>query len=335
MGGSRCVQNVPTGCGNNLVMILGNQASGKNMHMLIQCLYMAIVCSNLRCFYIWSKILQAKWLDQPWDNFMISMKEWLWHCIYQSDPWFSCKTYFLDCLYNYVIYLYAIYYIYISLYMSTQYIYIFIYIYTNLYVRHWSLHLVSHPGLQSTPLDARRDGNVSAADFNKNYDTRIKIWPLVCQNVIFSDKNDEPSPPMIMFLYQAWPWIYPTWPGICPTQPDVEFHKESSDFHKKTIEFLWKSLLWVAGICPTRPGICPTWPRICPTEWCQEPHPRLHIHTRRGLGWRELNKLSLINGISLIRYQASGYVLAGKSSLQDDDCCRVWHCQFPMDSNIH
>ena len=47
IGGSRCVQNTPTGCGNNLPILLRNLTFDRNCHLLIQSLYMAIVCSNL------------------------------------------------------------------------------------------------------------------------------------------------------------------------------------------------------------------------------------------------------------------------------------------------
>ena len=46
---------------------------------------------------------------------------------------------------------------------------------------------------------------------------------------------------------------------------------------------------WPPGICRIIPiiPISPTSPR----KRCQEPTPRPHIHTCRGSGWRELNKL--------------------------------------------
>ena len=62
-----------------------------------------------------------------------------------------------------------------------------------IYIWHQSLHLVSHPGLQSTPLDAQRDGNMSAASFSKNYDTRVEFWPIMFQNVTFPGKPYDPQ----------------------------------------------------------------------------------------------------------------------------------------------
>ena len=62
--------------------------------------------------------------------------------------------------------------IYIYIYI---YIHIYIHTYTFPYIWHRSLHLVSHPGLQSTPLDAHREGSMSAPSFRKNYDTRYKL----------------------------------------------------------------------------------------------------------------------------------------------------------------
>ena len=94
-----------------------------------------------------------------------------------------------------------------------------IYMYLFAYIWHWSRRLVSHTGgLQSTPLDARRDGNMSAADFSKNYDTRVKLWPLLCQNVIFSNKTMN-SPYQWLFSY--------TWRGSKFARHGPEFARRS------------------------------------------------------------------------------------------------------------
>ena len=79
-------------------------------------------------------------------------------------------------------------------------IWIYRYTYISPYIWYRSPHPVSHPGLHSTPLHAHRDGNVSAANSNKNCDTRVNLWPIICQNVIFYGKSV--TPPMTMILYQ-------------------------------------------------------------------------------------------------------------------------------------
>ena len=61
--------------------------------------------------------------------------------------------------------------------------------YTFQGIWHRSLRLGSHPGLQGTPLDAHRDDSMLAARFSKNYDTIFRSWPLMYQNVIFSDET--------------------------------------------------------------------------------------------------------------------------------------------------
>ena len=54
---------------------------------------------------------------------------------------------------------------------------------------HRSLHSVSHQGLPSTPLDAHRDGSMSAASFSNKYGTRIKLWPIIFQDATFPNKT--------------------------------------------------------------------------------------------------------------------------------------------------
>ena len=66
------------------------------------------------------------------------------------------------------------------------------YTYTFPYIWHRSLHLVSDPGLQSTPLDVNREGSMSAASIRKDYDTRDKLWPIIFQNATFPRKTHEP-----------------------------------------------------------------------------------------------------------------------------------------------
>ena len=66
-------------------------------------------------------------------------------------------------------------------------------IYTFPYIWHRSLHLVSHPGLPSTPLDAHREGSMSAPSFRNNYDTRDKLWRIMFKNVAFPGRTyDHP-----------------------------------------------------------------------------------------------------------------------------------------------
>ena len=56
------------------------------------------------------------------------------------------------------------------------------------HIWHRSLHLVSDPGLQGSPLDAHRKGGMSAPSFRINYDTRDKLWLIMLQNVTFPGK---------------------------------------------------------------------------------------------------------------------------------------------------
>ena len=70
--------------------------------------------------------------------------------------------------------------------------YIYVHMYTFQHIWHRSLHLVSHPGLQSTPLDAHREGSMSAASFRIDYDTRDKLWPIIFQNTTFAGKAHVP-----------------------------------------------------------------------------------------------------------------------------------------------
>ena len=73
------------------------------------------------------------------------------------------------------------------------YIYVCVYVYVYIYVRIWhrSLHPVGRLWLQSTPLDAHRDGSMSAASFRVSYDTRDKLWPIMFQNAIVPGKNND------------------------------------------------------------------------------------------------------------------------------------------------
>ena len=71
--------------------------------------------------------------------------------------------------------------------------------YVNVYVWHQPLHLVSHPGLQSTPLDAHRGGDAYPANFAQNYDTRAESWPIMFQNVTCPDESHDPL---------SWPCSY-------------------------------------------------------------------------------------------------------------------------------
>ena len=74
-------------------------------------------------------------------------------------------------------------------------------IYTFPYIWHRSLHLVSHPGLQSTPWDAHRKGSMSAPSFRKNYDMRNKLWPIMFQNLTFPSRTREPPPEEMIHIY--------------------------------------------------------------------------------------------------------------------------------------
>ena len=58
------------------------------------------VLNPVTFFYVSDNVPQAKWPYQPWDHSIVFMKQSLWHVIYQSSLCFSCKTCFLDCLYN-------------------------------------------------------------------------------------------------------------------------------------------------------------------------------------------------------------------------------------------
>ena len=63
------------------------------------------------------------------------------------------------------------------------------------HILQWSLHVVSHPGPQSTPLHAHRDGNMSPANVSKSYDMGVEVWPAMFQNVTLLDKIHDLFPP--------------------------------------------------------------------------------------------------------------------------------------------
>ena len=85
--------------------------------------------------------------------------------------------------------------------------YIYIYIYMSLYIWHRALHLVSHPGLQSTALNLHRDGSMSATIFGQIYDTRMKLWSMMCQNVTFSVKTVTRPPNHGHVLNRIMLWL--------------------------------------------------------------------------------------------------------------------------------
>ena len=72
-----------------------------------------------------------------------------------------------------------------------------------------SLHSESHPGLPSTPLDAHRCGSMSAAIFTRNYNTRVKFWPIMSQNLIPPDKihdtHDHARYLLVFLLHASYP----------------------------------------------------------------------------------------------------------------------------------
>ena len=68
------------------------------------------------------------------------------------------------------------------------------------YVWHPFLHLVNDPGLQSTPLDAHREGSTSAPSFRKNYDMRDKLWPIRFHNTTLLAKPVTP-PEELIYTY--------------------------------------------------------------------------------------------------------------------------------------
>ena len=122
MGGSRCVRNTPTRCGNNLPILLQNLTFSRKCTLWYRICMLTFCVETLAFFHVWNKVLQAKWLYWPWDHFMVFMKKSLWHGIYQSDLRFSCEAYFLDSLYNWCISFCAIY-----ICMPVFYMYIYIY----------------------------------------------------------------------------------------------------------------------------------------------------------------------------------------------------------------
>ena len=67
-----------------------------------------------------------------------------------------------------------------------------IHVHTFPYIWHGSLAIATHPGLQSTPLDAHRDEGMSAPSFRQNYDTRDKLWPIMFQKATFPSKIYDP-----------------------------------------------------------------------------------------------------------------------------------------------
>ena len=111
-------------------------------------------------------------------------------------------------------------------------------IYTFPYIWHRSLHLVSHPRLRSTPLDAHRDGSMSAPSFRKNYDTRDKLWPIMFQNATFPSKTHE-HPKEIKNIY-----VYMSTSGVIwkhlessrGTQETPRRHQEGTQRHPGVIQ---------------------------------------------------------------------------------------------------
>ena len=60
MGGSRCVQNTPAGCGNNLPTRLGNHISDKKYVLMPLLLIITCVLQSVPFFYVSDKVPQAK-----------------------------------------------------------------------------------------------------------------------------------------------------------------------------------------------------------------------------------------------------------------------------------
>ena len=54
------------------------------------------------------------------------------------------------------------------------------------YIWHRFLHLVTHPRLQSTPLDPHRKVSAPAPSFRLNCDAKNNLWPIMFQNSVGS-----------------------------------------------------------------------------------------------------------------------------------------------------
>ena len=68
----------------------------------------------------------------------------------------------------------------------------------SLCIWHRSLHLVIHPGLQSTPLNARRgqDGSMSGANLAKIV-TRVLTYGQQCVRMLLFGQNQDPPHPWL------------------------------------------------------------------------------------------------------------------------------------------
>ena len=63
-------------------------------------LIITCVLQSVTFLYVSNEVPQAKWPYRPWDHFIVFMNKCAWHCIYQSDPCFPCKTCFPHCLHT-------------------------------------------------------------------------------------------------------------------------------------------------------------------------------------------------------------------------------------------
>ena len=61
-----------------------------------------------------------------------------------------------------------------------------------LQIGHQSHHLVRHPRLQRTPLEAHRTGSMFCPSFIINYGTRVTLWSIMFRNVTFPGKTHTP-----------------------------------------------------------------------------------------------------------------------------------------------
>ena len=61
-----------------------------------------------------------------------------------------------------------------------------------LQIGHQSHHLVRHPRLQRTPLEAHRTGSMFCPSFIINYGTRVTLWSIMFRNVTLPGKTHTP-----------------------------------------------------------------------------------------------------------------------------------------------
>ena len=87
--------------------------------------------------------------------------------------------------------MYNIIYIYIYDICNVYDIDIYIYIDIPIYLAQISSSSKS-PRAARTPLDAHRDGSMSAPSFRINYNTRDELWPAMFQNTIVPVKTADP-----------------------------------------------------------------------------------------------------------------------------------------------